>query len=112
MAIIDGIKVVAVKATPERLVSTSTPARWLKLYAHEDNGGPCFAGASTVIPALDGTERGMRVPKLGNAMTRGPLFMPGPLDLNKVWIAIGSLGGGDSVTFTYDDNAQPILAGT
>ena len=110
MALIDGIKAVAATGVPERLFSTFTPARWLKMYAHEDNTGPAFTGASTVVPSLTGTERGIRVPKHGVNADRGPLFMPGPLDLNKVWVDVGV--NGDSVTFVYDDNAQAILAGT
>lgn len=110
MALIDGIKAVAVSGTAEKIASTFTPAAWLMLYGHDDNAGLMYVGGPDVVAAVDGTERGMRIPQLGESTTFQPLFIPGPLDLNKVWLDAGI--GVDSVTFMYDDNAPPILAGT
>lgn len=110
MALIDGIKVVAVSGTQLALAAEFTSCAWLMLYGHDDNAGHMFVGASTVVPSVTGTERGMRIPKLGESSTSGPLFIPGPLDLSKVFV--DTTDGGDSLTFMYDDNASPILAGT
>lgn len=94
----DGIKVVALAATPEALSATSQGAKWLLIAAHEDNTGVCWLGASTVVGAADGTQRGFLVPEvIGDTLQ--PLMVQGPLDLADVYIDVAT--NGDSVYFAY-----------
>ena len=94
----DGIKVVAAAATPEALSATSQAAHWLLIAAHEDNTGACWVGASTVVGAADGTQRGFLVPEVVGD-TREPLLLQGPLDLADVYVDVAT--NGDSAYFAY-----------
>lgn len=102
MAIIDGTKLVTTAGTRERISATSVGVNWLMLQARPSSGITVVVGGSTVVAAA-ATRRGVVVPEAGTdgANTIHPLFMPGPLDLNSVWLDI--LGGnGEGVIWMAD----------
>ena len=94
----DGIKAVAAAATPEALSATSQGAKWVMIGAHNDNTGLCWVGASTVVGAADGTQRGLLVYEQTDD-SHEPLLLEGPIDLADIYVEVAT--NGDSVWFMY-----------
>ena len=95
----DGQKKVAVAGTRERLVSSSTPAMWVKLSSLPTNAGANAAlwdvvvGGSTVVQA-PASRRGVPIDPVSSFEKEIGQFIPGPIDLTDIWLDVGTANNG------------------
>lgn len=104
----DGRKTIFFVGSRDRLVATSTPARWVQIEALPTNGGANAAQAEVVIGGSSavqaaGNRRGCVVKpgEPGAAKEDRGLFIRGPLNLVDVWMDVGYAMNG--VSFMYEE---------
>ena len=89
---------VATPNTPVRLVSESTPAKWLMIQGQTTLLN--VLGGADVVGAGSGAVKGA-IPHKSTTAEADPVFVPGPLDLYDVWLE--GISPSDAVHFIYDE---------